>query len=205
LGGIRMHQGRLEEILPLIAQAIAENPGLIGFQAGYPFMLCECGRFDEARPLFDAGLAADFHHAAYDYLWLPMTTLWADTAAWLGHAEGAAILYERLAPFEAQGITTSSTFLGTEGMYLARMAVVLGRHDDALGHFERADALLDALGAPFWQARNQVEWATLLSSDGTEAALQQARELLAKATATAETHGCGAIERRAKELAQALS
>lgn len=41
-------------------------------------------------------------------------------------------------------------------MYLARLATVLGRHDDATSLFERADAQLRALRAPFWQARNQV-------------------------------------------------
>jgi tetratricopeptide (TPR) repeat protein len=204
LGGIRLHQGRLEEILPLIAQATAENPGLVGFQAAHPFMLCDCGRLDEARPLFEDALAADFHHAAYDYLWLPMTTLWADTAASLAHLEGAALLYERLAPFEAQGVTTSSTFLGTVGMYLARLAALLGRPDDALGYFERADAQLEALGAPFWQARNQVAWAKVLLDRGTDGARQQAGDLLARAMATAEAHGCSAVAQRAKELADAL-
>jgi tetratricopeptide (TPR) repeat protein len=204
LAGIRLHQGRLEEILPLIAQAAADNPGLPGFQAAHPLMLCECGRFDEARVLFESARNADFHHAAYDYLWLPGTTLWADTAAWLGDVAAAEVLYERLAPFEAQGVTTSSTFLGTVGMYLARLAGLLERHEDAIGLFERADAQLRALGAPFWHARNQVDWARQLLAHGATRDLDGARELLAEAAVTAASYGCDAVARRADELARTL-
>jgi len=167
-------------------------------------LLCECGRADEARPLLEAAREADFHHAAYDWIWLTTTTVWADTAAWLGDISAAGLLYERLSPFETQGVFTGSTFNGTVGVYLARLATVLGRHDDALRLFERADTQLRALRAPFWQARNQVEWARLLSTRATASDLHHARELLAEATTTAAAYGCADIERRATELIRRL-
>ncbi|MGH9276366.1 MAG: ATP-binding protein [Acidimicrobiales bacterium] len=204
LAGIRWQQGRIDEMLPLIAEAVADNPGLPGFQAAYALMLCECERNDEARPFFEAARGADFHNAAYDWTWLTTTAIWADTAAWLGDASAAQVLYERLAPFEAQGVTSGATFTGTAGMYLARLAAVLGRHGDALRHFEQADAQLRALRAPFPQARNQIEWARLLGTTGSVADLRHARELLAEATTTAATCGYAGIERRARELAQSL-
>ena len=204
LAGIRWHQGRFDEILPLGARTAADNPGLPGFQAAYAEMLCECGRADEARPLFEAAREADFHHAAYDYVWLTTTTIWADTAAWLEDTSAAGLLYERLSPFEAQGVFNGATFIGTVGMYLARLATVLGRHDDAIRLFERTDAQLRALRAPFWQARNQVEWARLLNTRATDTDLHHARELLAEATTTAATYGCAGIERRAHQFAQTL-
>jgi tetratricopeptide (TPR) repeat protein len=203
LGGVRLHQGRLDEILPLIADVVADNPGLPGFQASYPMILCECGRPEEARPLFDAAREADFHHSAHDYLWLPMTVLWADTAAWLRDVPGAEILHDRLAPFEAQGVTTSATFLGTVGMHVARLAGVLGRHDEAVGLFERADAQLRAFGAPFWHARNQVDWAKELLATGADDDRARARALAVEAAATAAAHGCGSIERRAADVLEA--
>jgi len=204
LASIRWHQGRLDEILPLITQAAADNPGLPAFQAAHAMMLGECGRADEARPLLQAARGADFHHAAYDYVWLTTTTLWADTAAWLGDTAAAHVLYERLSPFETQGVVTGTTLTGTVGVYLARLATVLGRHDDAARLFEQADAQLRDLRAPFWQARNQVEWARLLISHDTRTTLGRARELLAEATATAATNGCAGVERRAHQLAQTL-
>jgi tetratricopeptide (TPR) repeat protein len=190
--------------LPLIEQAAVDNPGVPAFQGVFAQTLCECGRIDEARPLFETARAADFHHAAYDYIWLTNTALWADTAAWLGDVAAASILYERLAPFEAQGILSGATFTGTASMYLARLAAVLGRLDDANELFERADAQLRALGAPFFQARNQVEWARLLSTRATDADLRRARELLDDAVTTAATYGCAAVEHRAHDLAVSL-
>ncbi len=184
---------------------MAENPGPPGFQAAYALMLCECGRGDEARPLFEAARSADFHQAAYDWTWLTTTAIWADVAAWLGDVPAAAVLYERMAPFETQGVTSGATFTGTVGMYLARLAVVLGRVDDARAHFERADEQLRALRAPYPQARNQVEWARLLSTGGSPSDTRQARALLAEALATAAAHGCAAVERRATELLQVCS
>jgi tetratricopeptide (TPR) repeat protein len=204
LAGIRWQQGRIDELLPLIAEAAADNPGLPGFQAAYALMLCECDRADEARPLLEVARQADFHHAAYDWTWLTTTCIWADAVAWLGDVPAAEVLYDRLAPYEAQGVTSGATFTGTVAMYLARLAAVLGRHDDALAHFERADHQLRALRAPFAQARNQVEWARLLSSTRTANDRRHARELLAEATATAATHGCAGIERRAVDLARLL-
>jgi hypothetical protein len=154
--------------------------------------------------MFDAARLVDFHHASYDWIWLAMTALWADTAVWLGDIDAAGRLYERLAPFESQGITTGANFNGTVGIYLARLAVLLGRHEEAARLFARADAQLHALGAPFWQARNQVDWALWLISQGTDGDLRHARELLADATTTAIAHGCTGIERRAAELARSL-
>jgi class 3 adenylate cyclase/tetratricopeptide (TPR) repeat protein len=202
---IRWHQGRMEEMLPLIEQAAADNPGVPAFQAVYAQTLCECGRTDEAKPLLAAASSADFHDAAYDYIWLTNTTFWADTAAWLGDTSAAGVLFDRLAPYEPQGILSGATFTGTVGMYLARLATVLGRLDEANDLFARTDGRLRALAAPFFQARNQVEWARLLSTRGGDHDVHRARDLLAEASATAARYGCAGIERRVKELVAAVA
>ena len=192
---IRWHQGRIEEMLPLLAEAAAENPDIPAFQAVYAQILCECGRIDEAKPLFENARDADFHHAVYDYIWLTNTTFWGETAAWIGDTTAAGVLYERLEPFERQGVMSGATFTGTVGMCLARLAVVLRRYDDANALFERADAQLGSLEAPFLHARNQVEWARLLCTDGTASDLARARELRDEAMATAATYGCEGVAR----------
>ena len=133
LANIRFHQDRLGEILPLLGQAAADNPGLPGFQAAHAMALCECGQLDRAGLIFQAAVEADFHASSYDYVWLTTTTLWADTAAWLGDTAAAALLYERLSPYENQGVSSGATFNGTVGVFLARLAIVLGRHDDGHG------------------------------------------------------------------------
>ncbi|MEY2398212.1 MAG: hypothetical protein QOJ00_1386 [Actinomycetota bacterium] len=192
LAGIRFHQGRLEEMIPLVADAAAQNPGLPGFAAAHAMMLCECERFEEAAALVAEADKADFHNAAYDYVWLTTTTLWADAVAALGDAAAAARLYERLAPFEGYGVLSGATFSGTVDMYLARLGAVLGHDADATRLFAQADATLRDLRAPFWRARNQVEWARLLER-GTDADRAHAAELRASAAAIAEQFGCARV------------
>ena len=63
--------------------------------------------------------------------------------------------------------------------------------------------MLRALGAPFWHARNQVDWARQLLTTGAESDRVDARALATEAASTAAAHGCAAIERRATELLEA--
>ncbi len=204
LMNVRWHQGRFDEIVQLVAQAAEDNPGIPTLRAAHALSLCESGRTDEARPLLEAARREDFDDAARDYLWLTMTTLWADTAAWLGDQIAAEVLHRRLAPFEAQGVTTGASFSGSVAMYLARLATVLARHDEAEHLFERADAQMRALRAPFLHARNQVEWARALIARASATDVRRARDLLTEAGATAVTYGCRAIEQRATDLIATL-
>ena len=196
LAGIRWHQGRLDEMLPLVAAAVADNPGLPGYQALHAVLLCECGQAEEAAQRLAEAASVDFHAGAYDYMWLTMTTLWAEVAVAVRDVDAAHVLYERLAPFGPQAITTGGSVTGTVESYLAGLAAVRGQVDVALRHFEAADGQLRALRAPFWRARNQVAWAEQLMGVGTDAALARARDLLAEARATAAAFGCAGIEAR---------
>lgn len=164
--GIRWHQGRLEELLDLIGQAAADNPGLPAFRGVWAVALCQAGHHDRARELLDEAQRADFYRAHYDYIWLSCTVMFADAAATLGDHDAAATLYERLAPYESQGVTPGTTFVGTVADQLARLAVTLERYDDAERHFATADALLRDMDAPFWLARNTIAWSQLRSRLG---------------------------------------
>jgi hypothetical protein len=204
LANIRWHQGRTEELIPILAQAAADNPGLPAFQAAHGVMLCESGQLEPARELLVRAAAENFYASAVDHTWLTGTALWGDVAATVGDTDAAAVLYERLAPFEGQGVASLVTFAGTVAMYLARLAATLGRAD-ALRHFERADSQLRALEAPFFHARNQVEWARQLASTRADHDRVHARELLSEAIATARAYGCAGVERRAAALSSDLS
>ncbi len=190
---VRLHQDRLEEILPFIAEAAAANPGLPSFAAAHAMALCETGRPADARPLLDAARTADFHRSAYDYVWLTTATVWAVVAAELEDEAAAEALLEQLEPFEAQGVSSGASFSGTVGSFMARLAAVVGRDDEALALFERADAQLTALGAPYWRARNQLEWARLLLRRDGEGDLETAARLLAEAEDAARRHGCPGV------------
>ena len=196
IAGVRLHQGRLDDFLPLIGQAAAENPGIPAFQAAYAQMLVECGRNDDARPLLDAARAADFNNEALDYGWITMTTLWADAVAGLDDVPAASVLYDRLRPYAGQGVTSGASSSGSVASFLGRLSAVLGRHAEAIAHFEHADAVLRSLRAPFWLARNQVDWAKELIARGTAADVDRAYDLLTQAKSTAATFDCSTVEGR---------
>ena len=164
--GIRWHQGRLDELLDLIGQAAADNPGLPAFRGVWAVALCQAGQHDRARELLDDARHADFYRSHYDYIWLSCTMFFADAAATLGDREAAATLYDRLAPHESQGVTPGTALVGVVADQLARLAVTLERYDDAERHFATADALLRKMNAPFWLARNTIAWSQLRSRLG---------------------------------------
>jgi hypothetical protein len=159
--GIRWHQGRLDELLDLIGQAAEDNPGLPAFRGVWAVALCQAGQHDRARELLDDARDADFYRSHYDYIWLSCTMFFADAAATLGDCDAAATLYERLAPYEQQGVTPGTALVGVVADQLARLAVTLERFDDAERHFATADAVLRKMNAPFWLARNTIAWSQL--------------------------------------------
>ena len=106
----------IDEILPLLAQAAADNPGLPAFQAAYAVMLCECGRVRRSHGRCSTRPATPTSTTpAYDFTWLTTTMP-------LGRHRGVARrhgrcrpVYERLAPFETQGVTLGGHLTGTVG------------------------------------------------------------------------------------------
>lgn len=191
---IRLHQGRIDEMVPLVAELARENPGLPAFTAAHAMMLAETGAWDEARLLVDAALTREFDRTAYDYVWSTATTLWADAASTIGHTEAARVLYEQLRPFPGQGIASGPTMTGTTTHYLARLATTLGLDDEADACFRRADNELADFGATYFLARNKMFWSEAIGRWGGD---QTAADVLAQqARAIALEHGCpGIVER----------
>ena len=202
LASIRRHQGRLDEILELARGIHRDRPGLVALQGVLAMILSECGATDEARVLLDAAHALDFNRESYDYVWLIGTTVWADVAARLHDVSAAEVLYDQLSPFSDLGVASGSSYNGVVAAYLARLAVLLGRDDEALAHFQASDIALRAAAAPLWSASNQLEWASHLL-DCHPDRRPEAVALVTEALATAERYGCVGVERRASVLLQA--
>ena len=99
---IRINQGRGQEIITMIEQAVTANPGLTAWRAALASTLCWLGRHDEASSILDD--AAD-----NGFMDLPSTSQMALTLAYYAEAAvqtrrfGAAkALFERLEPFSEQ-------------------------------------------------------------------------------------------------------
>ena len=197
----RWLQGRLAELVPLMAQVVADNPGLPALESGLAMAYADTGQDEEARELLLSATAKRFAHLPQDSTWIIGMVQWAEVAIRLRSRDAGAILFDLLRPWHAQ---VSDNWTNTEGpvsCYLAGLAAVLGREEEAEGLFVEAAEMCTRMGAKFFGAQAQVEWGRMLSERQPE----RARGLLLSAQAVAAANGYAAVERRATEVLAALS
>ncbi|MGQ0716101.1 MAG: ATP-binding protein [Pseudonocardiales bacterium] len=203
---IRIVQGRLGELEASIADAVAQHPGLWGWQAALALCHCELGRWDEAHVVFQKLTADDFTSRPYDVNWLAGMALSTEVCTELGDVPSAAVLSRLLAPYADQFVTTGPvTCFGSVARYLGRLAVTMGRLDEADAHFAAAAAAHARIGASAWLTRTQLDWANLLLTRQSHGDVQLATKLLGQALGTARQQALSALERRASILLEKAS
>jgi len=112
---VRHQQGRLGELVPLINQAVTENPGLPGFRPVLAAAHLEARNNATALDLLDAGAADGFASLPLDFIWMMGVTSYALVAVELRATGPAEKLYDLLAPYHEQ-----VPFIGTLGFFPAR-------------------------------------------------------------------------------------
>ena len=95
----RAAQGRLAEVLDLVRQQIADNPGIPSWLAGLAVTLVRIGEHDEASELVAALMVDSANAFPYDPLWLFGHTYLGEAVASVGTPEQAAEEYARLVPY----------------------------------------------------------------------------------------------------------
>jgi class 3 adenylate cyclase len=95
---LRRHQGRLAELVPLIEQVAAENPGVRTFEPILAITYLEAGDDAKARELLDAAAAEDFTSLPLDFIWLVGTVAYARVAFVLGALSPVQKLFDLLSP-----------------------------------------------------------------------------------------------------------
>jgi class 3 adenylate cyclase len=198
---IRFEQGRMVELEPLIAEQVEANPGIPGFRAALALARCDGGLDDEAREVLEVDVANSFGSFLYDPSWLVSLAIFAEAAARLEHEGAAAALYPLLEPWEDLVAFNYATAWGSIARHLGNLAALLGRHELAERHLQRAAEVHERVGAPIWLARTRLDLARLkLARDGGD---QETASLAEQALATAKDLGCGEIERAATALLEA--
>jgi class 3 adenylate cyclase len=178
---IRWQQGRSAEAQGLLARAAAQNPNVsvIGMSFG---------------PDIDLRRAVD--ELPVDSAWLSTVTILAELAARRADpvcAELTSLLARYRGVFVAQGPLAR----GPAAHYTAILAAAQGDAETAAADFAQAAGINARLGAPFYAARTDIEWARLLLNQGDR---MTAADLLHRAHATAERHGYAQLERRSGAL-----
>jgi hypothetical protein len=195
---IRLQQGRLGELVPVIAQMAADNPGVHAFQAATSLANLEGGNDHEAGAVLDAVAAEGFESIHPDVTWLDSLTSYAEIAAELHAEQAAEELLRLLAPYHAQVPFEGLIPLEPVSWYLGRLATTLGSYDDAEAYFEEAGQ--SALGADrrFSLARTALGLGRVLAARGGTTDRARARTLLESACDSAASCGFEMVLHRAQ-------
>jgi tetratricopeptide (TPR) repeat protein len=200
LTNIRYEQGRLAELQPLIAQVVADNPGIPAFRAVLALACCEGDLDDEARRLLAYESSTAFSELPRDVTWLPGLAIYAEVAAHLQEGAAGEVLYDLLAPWAGQVVYSGISAWGSVDHHLGAVAGVIGRYAEAEEHLRQAAELNVALRAPIWVARTELATARLLlARDGLQDR-ERGRALLERAAAAAQRLGSATLARRAAGL-----
>ena len=194
--GVRRQQGRYGELVPMIEQVAAENPGLPVFRATLAEGHMEAGNVGTALHMLEAAVA-DLTSLPYDVLWIFAVASYADVATEL-HAEAPArLLLDLLKPFDDQVLFIGATAGNPVAYYCGGLESVLGLYDQAEAHFARAAELTAKGEMEFSAAATDLHWGRMLSARGRPGDSARARDLLTRARDTAVRRGYAAITRRA--------
>jgi DNA-binding CsgD family transcriptional regulator/tetratricopeptide (TPR) repeat protein len=198
---LRREQGRLAELEEDLRRAPITHPGYRSLRCMLLATLCDLGRLEEARVLFDQLAAGEFAAFPKDNEWLSALTLLADAADALGDRDRALTLYQQLAPYgELIALTASEVSLGPVSRPLGILASLVGRHDDAVGHFEDAIARTQRMGARPWLAHARYAYARTLAERDWPGGRERAVELLTNALEASKEIGMSALAVRVTSL-----
>lgn len=109
---VRHQQGRLGELVSLVEEAVAQNPGIPAFRPILASAHVEAGNSVTALGLLDSAASDGFTSLPLDLLWIMGVTFHALVAVELRAVGPAQRLYELLVPFHEQ-----VPFIGTLGFF----------------------------------------------------------------------------------------
>jgi class 3 adenylate cyclase/DNA polymerase III delta prime subunit len=182
----------LAEMTELIAAAAADNPGLPVLRTTLARSYCDLARDEEAGAVIDDDISNGYGHFRYDAAWISSMATLSEICVHLDRADGAAVLYDCLRPWDAQVSISNVTSQGPVAFHAGCLATLLDRFDQAEGHFTQALKVAQKLDAPYWIARTQIAWAKLDRQTGSTHT-GRAETMVADALRAAEQHGFGAL------------
>ena len=200
---VKYEQGRLDEIVPLLAEEVEQNrlPGTMHATAAVAYE--QAGDPDAARALLASLAHDDFAGLPRNIAWAAGYTTAAEVVAELGETAWARALYRRLAPYRglhaviAWGVASK----GAYDRYLGMLAATYGDAGRAREHYESALRLEERLRTPPAVARTQYWYGRLLLASDVERDRNRAAALLRAARATGEPLGMGRLVQDIDQLA----
>jgi DNA-binding winged helix-turn-helix (wHTH) protein/tetratricopeptide (TPR) repeat protein len=184
---VRLEQGRIGEVEPLIRELARRFPTVPSWQANLALVDAELGRAGEAADALAALAADDFRSLSRPLVGLISRVIAAEVCTALGDVQRASVLYRQLAPYAPRTVVIGAgvACLGALDLYLGRLAATMGDVATARRHLEAALAMNTQLGALPWVAWAHYELGRLgaaASGERTAARhhLERARQIAAE-------------------------
>ncbi|HXO10322.1 MAG TPA: BTAD domain-containing putative transcriptional regulator [Solirubrobacteraceae bacterium] len=149
---IAFEAGRVPELVPLLEQAVAANPGVPGFRATLALALAEDSRLDGAQTILTDVAASGFADLPYDVTWLAVMCIYAYVSSAVQDAAAAEAIYKLLKPWRTQVVFPAFGVWGPVELYLGALALVMGSAA-AGAHLSKAAEVAHRAQAPRWEAR----------------------------------------------------
>jgi DNA-binding winged helix-turn-helix (wHTH) protein len=160
------------------------------------------GEVELARRELDALAHADFQDLGRDEHWLAAVGLFGLVSCAVSDTRRAALLYDLLTPyadlFMIHDLLRAN--LGSVRKVLGDLATLLGDHDIAADHFERAIASELAAKAPLAELASRASYAKLLLIRGSRGDRRRGTAMLEETRASWSRHGIRERERQRQEL-----
>jgi DNA-binding SARP family transcriptional activator len=200
---VNLWRGTLNDLLPLIEQAVVDNPELPVFVAALALAHAETGRTEETRTLLTDFATRSFQ-LPLDATWLTGMIAYADAATECRDPKFVGPILEQLAPYSDQWLYTDIATAGPVSRSVGDLLTVLGRYGEAETQFSHAADSSQRAGARYFAARTDLSWGRMLAERHAPGDSERARSFLTSALQAGTSHGFGNVERRAADALQIL-
>jgi tetratricopeptide (TPR) repeat protein len=199
---LRREQGRLAEVEESIKTFTERFPTIATGRTSLALVHTELGREADARLDFEMLAAHEFRDFPHDELWLHTMTDLAELCARFDDRRRAEALFDLLRPYAGQNAVIGAGILwhGPIAYYLALLATVLSRWEEAAAFFADARAMCVRMGAKPFLARTLCDQARMLLARGEPAGRERAIEALDDALEVARALGMNSLLDKARRL-----
>ncbi len=200
----RREQGRIGELVSLIADVAEQTPSIPVFRAALATAHLDAGNEEAARELVDVA-AADSFALPEDTGWFDGMVNYARVVMELQLRAHCEPLIELLAPFRDQVPHNGLSPHQPVAMSLGGLATVVGRFEEAESYFGQAAELNTRGEMKFAEAYTNMLWGRMLRTRNGPGDADRARQLLEQARESAAARGYAMVERQANAEMSKLS
>ena len=200
----RLEQGRMGELVSLIADVAEQNPAMPTFRAVLAAAHLDAGDEAAARELVDEGAAGSFS-LPDDSAWFDGIVYYARVVIELRLRVHCEPLIKLLAPFRDQVPHNPVVAQPPVAMYLGGLTTVVDRFEEAESYFGQAAELNTRGEMKFAEAYTHMLWGRMLRTRNGPGDAARSRDLLEQARKSAAARGYAMVERQANAELSKLS